>query len=94
MPMYTREDSINLNRSAPKAVIDCALDRDALFTPQVAPLTLPDGTVPSDEKGNALFRTIYREKSDGTQVLLNPAVGGNTTLIRIKFYMKRQMRCS
>lgn len=77
MSMYRREDSINLNRSAPKAVIDCALDRDALFTPQVAPLTLPDGTVPSDEKGNALFRTIYREKSDGTQVLLNPAVGGN-----------------
>ena len=50
MPMYTREDSINLNRSAPKAVIDCALDRDALFTPQVAPLTLPDGTVPSTKK--------------------------------------------
>ena len=64
MPMYTRNDS----RSEPASVIDCALDRDALFTPQIAPLALPDGTVPVDNDGKALFRTIYREKNDGTQV--------------------------
>ena len=47
MTMYTRNDS----RSEPASVIDCALDRDALFTPQIAPLALPDGTVPVDNDG-------------------------------------------
>lgn len=48
-------------------VMDRALDADALFTPQVAPLTLPNGT-------ETEFKTVYRETADGEQVLLNAAV--------------------
>lgn len=61
-----------------KSVMDAALDADALFTPQIAPLALPDGTVPTvasgKYKGEPEFRTVYRETSDGEQVLLNAAV--------------------
>lgn len=48
-------------------VMDRALDADALFTPQVTPLTLPNGT-------ETEFATVYRETNDGEQILLNAAV--------------------
>jgi hypothetical protein len=48
-------------------VMDRALDADALFTPQVAPLTLPNGS-------ETEFKTVYRETEDGEQILLNAAV--------------------
>ena len=60
--------------SVKQSVVDVALDNDALFVPKEAPLTLPDGTVPQNSDGQAIYRTIYREKNDGSQVLLNPAV--------------------
>jgi len=69
MPMYDSSDKVEAGTS----VIDSALDADALFVPEQAPLTLPDGTVP-ESKGSPQFRTIYRTKADGSQVLLNPAV--------------------
>jgi hypothetical protein len=59
-------------------VMDRALDADALFTPQVAPLTLPNGEVPLVAEGTHIgepaFSTIYRETADGEQILLNAAV--------------------
>jgi len=61
-----------------KDVMDAALDADALFIPQVVPLALPDGTVPlidsGTHEGAAAYTTVYREKADGSQVLLNAAV--------------------
>lgn len=61
-----------------QSAVDMALDKDALFTPQVAPLTLPNGTVPGItsgvHKGKAEYLMVYRELADGTQHLLNPAV--------------------
>ena len=58
MTMYTRNDS----RSEPASVIDCALDRDALFTPQIAPLALPDGTVPVDNEVMRYFALFIVRK--------------------------------
>lgn len=48
--------------------IDAALDSDALFEPQTTGTILPNGTV-----DDSTF-TIYREKQDGTQVVLNAGV--------------------
>ena len=47
MPMYDSSDKVEAGTS----VIDSALDADALFVPEQAPLTLPDGTVP-ESKGS------------------------------------------
>lgn len=54
---------------------DMALDRGYLFTPKRAPLALPDGTIPTTSKGRPMFHSVYREMPDGSQRLLNPAVG-------------------
>lgn len=54
---------------------DMALDRGFLFTPKRAPLTLPDGTIETTKKGRPMFHMVYREMPDGSQRLLNPAVG-------------------
>lgn len=48
--------------------IDAALDVDALFDPQITGTILPNGTVDEDTF------TVYREKQDGTQVVLNAGV--------------------
>lgn len=48
--------------------IDAALDVDALFDPQITGTILPNGTVDEDTF------TVYREKADGTQVVLNAGV--------------------
>lgn len=62
----------------PGDVMDMALDAGALFVPQVVPLTLPNGTVPTEvggtHDGEASFNTIYRDTHDGEQILLNAAV--------------------
>lgn len=54
---------------------DMALDRGFLFTPKRAPLALPDGTIETTKKGRPMFHMVYREMPDGSQRLLNPAVG-------------------
>ena len=73
---------------APASVIDCALDRDALFTPQIAPLT-PRRNRSLDNEVKRYFALFIVKK--WRYALLNPAVVATTTLIRIKFYMKQQM---
>lgn len=54
-----------------KNAMDAALDVGALFEPKRTPTILPNGTMDTDTF------TIYREMSDGSQVVLNAGVKKN-----------------
>jgi hypothetical protein len=60
------------------SVQDRALDAGALFQPLVAPITLPNGTIPrvasGSNKGLPEASIVYRETADGEQYLLNDGV--------------------
>ena len=68
--MFNAKDEVEAGTS----VLDAALDADALFTPQVAPVALPNGTVPVNRNGEPEFSTVYREGANGEQYLLNAGV--------------------